>query len=966
VGDFHLSAEAMARLLSEAMTPEELAASDAHLRVCADCRTKLDELTATTPAVASILSPLQTPPAVLSTAPPGFELLGILGAGKTATVYRARQTNQGRIVALKMLSVGWPNDAEAQRRFQVEIEATASQNHPNIVQVIEVGTHQGRPFLVMEFCAGGSLADRLRDGPLPPRQAAVLIELLARTLHTVHENGLVHRDLKPANILFDGENRPKVADFGVVKRLDAAGTPTPMGSLLGTPPYLAPEQIDGTTPAGSHCDVYALGAILYECLIGRPPFRAGNVADILFDVLNRDPMPLRLADPRLPRALETICLKCLEKEPARRYGSALELAEDLYRFLNGQAVRARPVRLLRRTWRRMRRHPFSAALAAALLLTVTGGLGLCGSFWYQAVASQKETEISRREAEEYLRRLRRLLPDLVTAGRGPILPSEERSRIRRATLEEACDLYREQCRARPDDRELRGELAHVLTVLAEAAGSERRYVAAGAAVDEALAHWRRLRDDEPQEPRWRRGAAQALLQLATIGGFLGRSREVADAYREAVALYQALAEEHPGEDGPLQEAVIARRDFAAQLSGEGKMDESLSLLEENRRQLEKYREARADSVDAHLELMAILYNLGSLYQKRGDVAAAHRCWRAVRQQAAGLEKVRPQDPRVWYYPTDCALRLPRADPEALSPAQAILPLEQTMRILEIAYAMDAWGTYTWLAEVSRRLADCYLATERPADALRMERRAAEALPPRADGSAFLDLVRLEGKACLARRERQVGQIEASRRHAQETADGFEAFCRTHAIDAALLDAAVDFYPQLAPPLRHAEAVDQSRRVVECALQIVRQRTGTNPDATQLRHLSEVCVQMAKCRMHDDRDRVEADLREAVGAARRLVAIRPEYRYVLDDRLSRLTRWLAELGRRPQAAACLREFEPLWVQDADGLRGLARNFRNLADEVKNAREPLSKEEKAEREGYLADAARLEKEANALGR
>src|SRR5262249_42526357 len=149
VGELHLSVEAMARLLSEAMTPEELAASDAHLRACADCRVKLDELTPTIPAVASVFSPLPSPTASLSTSPRSFELLGILGAGKTATVYRARQTSQGRIVALKMLSVGWPNDAEAQRRFQVEIEAAASQNHPHIVHVFEVGTHQGRPFLVM-------------------------------------------------------------------------------------------------------------------------------------------------------------------------------------------------------------------------------------------------------------------------------------------------------------------------------------------------------------------------------------------------------------------------------------------------------------------------------------------------------------------------------------------------------------------------------------------------------------------------------------------------------------------------------------------------------------------------------------------------------------------------------------------------------------------------------------------------
>ncbi|HTU91697.1 MAG TPA: serine/threonine-protein kinase, partial [Gemmataceae bacterium] len=381
----HLSAEKIAQLLSESMTPEESTAGDAHLRVCPDCRTKLDEATATTSAVSVALAPAVPLPSLLSAAPPNFELICLMGVGKTATVYQARQLRLGRVVALKLLSGGWPSAAEAQRRFQAEIEAAASQNHPHVVQVFEVGTHQGHPFLVMEYCAGGSLAERLRDGPLPPRRAAELIELLARTLHSVHANCFVHRDLKPANILFDGEGRPKVADFGVVKRLDTAETPTPVGSLLGTPPYLAPEQIDGSAPAGFRCDVYALGAILYECLIGRPPFRADSVADTLFDVLSREPMRPRLADPRLPRDLETICLKCLEKEPAQRYGSALELAEDLHRFLNGQAVRARPVRLPGRTWRWLRRNPLPAALTAALLLAIITGLGICGRFWYQAV-----------------------------------------------------------------------------------------------------------------------------------------------------------------------------------------------------------------------------------------------------------------------------------------------------------------------------------------------------------------------------------------------------------------------------------------------------------------------------------------------------------------------------------------------------------------------------------------------------
>jgi serine/threonine protein kinase len=985
----HLCDERIRRLLGGTLPDDELVQAEAHLWQCLDCRDALRRWTEPTPDLPPLTTPRSEGAAPLPAWPvvPGYEILGELGRGGMAVVYRARQLRPNRVVALKVLRTGLP--ADARRRFCAESEALARLQHPGIVQVFEAGEHDGRPYFSLEFCGGGSLARKLAGTPMEPRQAAALVEAVTRAVAAAHRAGIVHRDLKPANILLhtagdplpvdssagtpsDKPARgpvpsavPKVSDFGLAKLL-TSGTAESIwsGAVLGTPSYVAPEQLDGA--AGPTVDVYALGAILYECLTGRPPFQAATVLETLELVRSCEPVPPRQLRPGLSADLETICLKCLEKEPARRYVSALELAEDLQRFLNGQAVRARPVGPLERTRRRMRRHPLSSALAAALLLTVAGGLGLCGWLWYQAVASQKETEIARRDAEEHYFRTRRLLPDLVTASSGSALQSEERSRIRRATLERACDLYRELCQVRPDDSKLGGELAQVLTALAETAMSEGRYDSAAPAAEEALALWRRLQDEEPQELRWRRGAARALLHLAMARRFFGRSREAIDAYREAIGLLQALADEQPSAAGPLLDLVAARRDLAEAHFQELKFDEEQSLFEGNRRQLEAYRAAGADSVETRLALVETVYLLGLRYQDRGDAPAAVRCLRDGCRQSAALEIALPQDPRAGYFYAVCARGLPRGDDAALTPAQAIPRLERAVQLLEIRYALDPERAWRMLAAAARHLADCYLDAGRPADALRMERRAAEALPPRPDGIPFLELMRLEGKARVARREQQIGELEAARRHAQEVADGFEAFCRTHGADAALLDVAIDFIRRLAPPLRHAEAVDQSRRVVECALQIVQQKSSADADAIQLRCLAEVWTQMAKCRMQEGRDGVEAALREAVDAARRLVARRPEYRYLLDDRLARLARWLAECGRRPEAAVYLHQCEHLWDRNADGLRGVARNFRKLAEKVKNARQSLTNEEKAEREGYLAEAARLEKAANALCR
>jgi WD40 repeat protein len=331
---------------------------------------------------------------------PGYEILGVLGKGGMGVVYRARQQGLGRVVALKMILHADHAGAGQRQRFRTEAEAIARLQHPHIVQVFEVGEHKGTPYFSLEFCAGGSLADRLRATPLPPREAAALLETLARAMQTAHAAGVVHRDLKPANVLLAADGAPKVTDFGLAKKLDDASGQTHTGQVLGTPSYMAPEQAVGQGRLiGPAADVYALGAILYDCLTGRPPFRAATAVDTLMQVVAEEPPSPRRLNPGMPRDLETICLKCLQKAPGKRYASAEELAEDLRRFREGEPVRARPVGALERGWRWCRRNPASAASAFAAAASLLAAAVVSTAFGLRAErARQGEAERARNEA----------------------------------------------------------------------------------------------------------------------------------------------------------------------------------------------------------------------------------------------------------------------------------------------------------------------------------------------------------------------------------------------------------------------------------------------------------------------------------------------------------------------------------------------------------------------------------------
>jgi serine/threonine protein kinase len=399
-----------------------------------------------------------------------YVLLAEIGRGGMGVVHRALQKDLGRPVALKMILAGAQAGAQDLARFRTEAEAVARLRHPNIVHIYEVGEHDGRPYFSLEFVDGGSLDAKLDGTPLPSRPAAQLVETLARAVHHAHEHGIVHRDLKPANILLQkmpttkdtkehqgkqGDPAPepgraansasplgpfvsfvslvvdswipKITDFGLAKKLDQSLGQTQSGSILGTPSYMAPEQAEGKThEIGPAADIYALGAILYELVTGRPPFKAATALDTLLLVASADPVSPRLLNPKVQRDLETICLKCLEKDPGRRYGSADQLAADLHRYGAGEPIHARPVSRAERLWRWCRRRPGWAALIAASLLFLAALIG--GGIWFnrklraalghtQQARHELQIALTKQVAERLDRDLRQLamVPQMMAA-----------------------------------------------------------------------------------------------------------------------------------------------------------------------------------------------------------------------------------------------------------------------------------------------------------------------------------------------------------------------------------------------------------------------------------------------------------------------------------------------------------------------------------------------------------------------
>jgi hypothetical protein len=561
-------------------------------------------------------------PAGPAPAVPGYDILSELGRGGMGVVYQARQTSLNRVVALKMLLAGSHADPEQLRRLRAEAEAVARLRHPNIVQIFEVGEHDGWPYLVLEYVEGGALDEALAGAPQNPRAAAALAETLARAAHAAHQQGVIHRDLKSANVLLAygrtapagarrlSEAVPKIADFGLAKQLDAGQRRTPSEAILGTPSYMAPEQASGKTRSvGAPADVYALGAILYEMLTGRPPFRGETPLDTLQQVLIDDPVPPRALQPKVPADLATVCLKCLQKDPGKRYASALELADDLRRFLQGEPIKARPLGPAARLYRWCRRKPALAGLLALLVV------GTAVSTWQavRATMAQRERDRQRVAAEEEADNARAVLEFLnenvlgqasaysqMRAGAAPDPDLKVRTALDRAAASVAGKFA-----GRP-----RVEIA-IRTALGNAYYDVAAFGTARAQLEEAL----RLS-----------GAALGEDHADTLKAMdlLGRVYVEQGNCDEAEALFARARDGYGRRYGEAHEGTLnARANLATVAQARGHLDRAEALYDEV---LEAQRLALGEG---HAVTQVTSLNLALLYQNRGRFREAERLVAAV-------------------------------------------------------------------------------------------------------------------------------------------------------------------------------------------------------------------------------------------------------------------------------------------------------------------------------------------------
>ncbi len=609
-------------LLSGDLPAPAAVAAEAHVSACSPCQERLrllcddsglrqwlppvgipPEPPAAEPGLARLLHDLRDTPRP-ERAPPGpltflapprregdlgclgpYPLEAELGRGGMGIVFRGRDEGLGRTVAVKVLRPEL-DTGPARARFVREAQAMARVRHDHVVGVYAVADPAGaQPYFLMEYLAGPSLAGRLQPGrPLDPREAAALAAQMADGLAAAHAAGLVHRDIKPSNVLLDPDTgRAKIADFGLARLTTVPNDLTQEGVLVGTPAYMSPEQARGEEP-DARADVYGLGAALYEMLTGATPFR-GAPHMVLRQVLDEEPRPPRRLNDAVPRDLETVCLKAMAREPARRYPTARDLADDLRRFLKGEPIHARRAGRAERAWRWCRRNPRVALLSAALAAVFLAGFAGVAWQWQRADLQRRRAEVGFAEADRNFRQARAAVDRLYDrVYENGLLGQPGSEALRRQVLQDLLGYYRDFLEQRRDDPALRAELA------------------------------------------------ETCFRVGRLTQDLGARDDALAAYRQALPLYEELAQAEPGAVGPRHRAAVCHDAIGQLLTATGHRDEARRACEQARDGMRRLVEGHPEDRALRLHLAAVLGNLANVQPTKAEAVAAYREALALQEQ----------------------------------------------------------------------------------------------------------------------------------------------------------------------------------------------------------------------------------------------------------------------------------------------------------------------------------------------
>lgn len=876
-----------------------------------------------------------------------YELLEEIARGGMGVVYKARQRSLNRVVALKMILAGQLASAADVRRFRTEAEAAARLDHPSIVPIYEIDEHEGQHYFSMKLIEGGDLVHQLPQWQRDPIKSARMLAVAARAVHYAHQRGLLHRDLKPANILLDSQGNPFISDFGLAKLMERDAGLTPSGGIVGTPKYMAPEQASPKHPTTTAVDVYGMGAILYEVLTGQAPFSAGSPLETMLAVLEKEPPRPRSVNPRVSADLETICLKCLRKDASERYGSALELAEDLERFAAGEPILARHTGPVEKFWCWCRRKPVVAALTGALLVLFLGSFILVTGLWQRAEANYLAKEEQRRQAEknfeeaeknlEEVRRQKVIVDQLfqqahhavrsfcIDLGQHRLARIPGFQMVRRDLIHLGLENYEKFVNLKADDPALQFELAETLGQMGDITGIVGTKT-------EALAYYRRsqglfekLLKNDPESAAVKYQLAWVGNRLGVVSAEMGRSPD--EAYRQALALYEDLLRQQPENVEYLNGLGSVHTNLGNMYRGMGQPQDALRHYQKQLATIEKPALAHPDEFTLQRSLSIGYGNLGVLHSDKGEHALALEC---LAKSSAILEKLgdkHPESLQCQHQQALCQGTLAAAQktagkkPEALETlrkAHATLKKLVTENPQAIPFQSDFLG-------VCRQMVELQVDAKQPEQARELYR----------DMRAVLDhLARLEGsdpalQSYMATRWEETGQMLRTLKQ----------------------------YPEALQCYQRASEV--RRKQMESRPQ--------DPDAKADHGMALLRLAQMQWVLRKPEEAL-THVRQALETERQAFQQAPEvmsYRRNLSSACRACAELVSKSGHLAEGIAAYEEFRKLWPADPGQQYVAARELALIASWVGKEKAELSGEEKAERTRYADRALQALKDAVSRG-